>query len=299
MSNHGKPCQTTARIIFIYRSGSKTQRKNRSSSNSQNLNLNLHLSNFGSTTIHHDATCEAHDGINTSPSFITIPLCFRLSDFRFFINDDSDKTPIIMAEEWDNGEEEQPHDDGEEDENEEEDEEGGGETMNDGGDDAQQQQVGDDNDEHQQEEEGDGDGGGNGNDDDEEEDDILETGNDNVQIPEGVLLMRFCPHDSSMLYPKEDKRLRQLCYACRLCRYTENAANQPLIYRHEKKKEVGNILHTVPSAISDDPTLARSQKANCSNCGHYEAVFFQSDIAQSDSLALIFVCCNCDHKWVN
>ena len=58
----------------------------------------------------------------------------------------------------------------------------------------------------------------------------------------------------------------------------------------------GNILHTVPAAVADDPTLARSQQANCANCGHHEAVFFQSDTAQSDSLALIFVCCNCGHK---
>jgi DNA-directed RNA polymerase II subunit RPB9 len=99
--------------------------------------------------------------------------------------------------------------------------------------------------------------------------------------------------------PKEDKRTRTLQYACRLCRYTEPAPDQPLIYRYDLKKEVGNILHTVPSAVSDDPTLARSQNANCPNCGSNEAVFFMSDVAQSDSLALIFVCCNCDHKWVN
>lgn len=55
----------------------------------------------------------------------------------------------------------------------------------------------------------------------------------------------------------------------------------------------------MPSSIADDPTLARSSKANCLNCGHNVAVFFQSSIAQSDSLALIFVCCNCGHKWVN
>lgn len=98
---------------------------------------------------------------------------------------------------------------------------------------------------------------------------------------------------------QEDKRNRTLQYACRLCRYTEGAPDQPLIYRYDLKKEVGNILHTVPSAVSDDPTLARSQNANCANCGHNEAVFFMSDSTQSDSLALIFVCCNCDHKWVN
>ena len=116
---------------------------------------------------------------------------------------------------------------------------------------------------------------------------------------QGVLLMRFCPHDSSMLYPQEDKQNRALQYACRLCSYTEAAPEgQACIYRNEMKKEVGNILNTVPSAMSDDPTLARSNQANCSNCGHDTAVFFQSDIAQSDSLALVFVCCNCDHKWI-
>jgi DNA-directed RNA polymerase II subunit RPB9 len=141
--------------------------------------------------------------------------------------------------------------------------------------------------------------GADGEMEEEEEEDILETGEGDAGPNQDVLLMRFCPHDSSMLYPQEDKRARQLMYACRLCRYTEESGGQPLVYRNEKKKEVKNILHTVPSAISDDPTLARTQKANCENCGNQEAVFFQSAIAQSDSLALIFVCCNCDHKWVN
>ena len=105
-------------------------------------------------------------------------------------------------------------------------------------------------------------------------------------------------HFVSYKSSQEDKRDKVLQYGCRLCTYKEEAGNQPLIYRNERKKEVGNILHTVPSAISDDATLARSTKANCANCGHNEAVFFQSDAAQSDSLALIFVCCNCDYKWV-
>eukprot|EP00934_Nitzschia_sp_Nitz4_P002012 Nitzschia sp. Nitz4//scaffold2_size372955//65371//65997//NITZ4_000374-RA/size372955-snap-gene-0.64-mRNA-1//-1//CDS//3329546629//2012//frame0 len=134
--------------------------------------------------------------------------------------------------------------------------------------------------------------------DEDEDDDILDMGGDTTRELEG-LLMRFCPHDSSMLYPQEDKRNRSLQYACRLCRYTEPAPDQPLIYRNDLKKEVGNILHTVSPAISDDPTLARSHNTKCTNCNHTEAVFFQSDVAQADSLALIFVCCNCDHMWVN
>jgi DNA-directed RNA polymerase II subunit RPB9 len=133
----------------------------------------------------------------------------------------------------------------------------------------------------------------------EEEEDILDMGGDDTAIKDDeLILMRFCPHDSSMLYPQENRQTKTLQYACRLCEYNEPAADKPLIYRNDRKKEVKNILHTVPSAISDDPTLARSNRANCVNCGHNEAVFFQSDVAQADSLALIFVCCNCDHKWV-
>lgn len=113
----------------------------------------------------------------------------------------------------------------------------------------------------------------------------------------GALLMRFCPHDSSMLYPKEHKSTRTLQYACRLCQYAEQASN-PMIYRNAIKKEVKNVLSKVSGAIADDPTLPRSQNAACENCGHHEAVFFQSDTGQSDTLALIFVCCNCEHRWV-
>lgn len=111
-----------------------------------------------------------------------------------------------------------------------------------------------------------------------------------------ALLMRFCPHDSSMLYPKEHKASRTLQYACRLCPYTELSPN-PMIFRNVMKKEVKNVLHTIPGAISDDPTLPRSQNVQCENCGMNEAVFFQSDAGQSDSLALIFVCCHCQHRW--
>ena len=164
---------------------------------------------------------------------------------------------------------------------------------------------------------------------DEDEDDILGLDDAAAEAPpdhEGGLLMRFCPHDSSMLYPKvraqpiqhttlinspnmrmsltklltqENPSERKLVYACRLCRYTEYAAGQ-LIYKNVLKKEVGNILHTVPADVSDDPTLPRSQNAHCGKCGHSEAVYFQSDTSdvRSESLALIFVCCNCGYKWV-
>lgn len=102
-----------------------------------------------------------------------------------------------------------------------------------------------------------------------------------------------------LIITKEDKRSRTLRHACRLCRYSEES-HTPLIYRNRIKKEAINALQNIPSAISDDPTLPRSHNTSCDNCGHNEAVFFQSDTSdvRNDTLALIFVCCNCDHKWV-
>ena len=60
------------------------------------------------------------------------------------------------------------------------------------------------------------------------------------------------------------------------------------------------MLHKILWAVNDDPTLPRSQQASCENCGYNEAVFFQSDSSKvsGDTLALIFVCCNCEYKWV-
>lgn len=43
-------------------------------------------------------------------------------------------------------------------------------------------------------------------DEDEEEEDFLEMGGDDFVVQEDALLMRFCPHDSSMLYPQVRRR---------------------------------------------------------------------------------------------
>lgn len=39
-------------------------------------------------------------------------------------------------------------------------------------------------------------------DDDDEEDDVLDMEGTTINTQVGALLMRFCPHDSSMLYPQ-------------------------------------------------------------------------------------------------
>lgn len=46
---------------------------------------------------------------------------------------------------------------------------------------------------------------------DEDEEDILDMGDDEGIQQQDVLLMRFCPHDSSMLYPKVCFSNEELC----------------------------------------------------------------------------------------
>mmetsp|Transcript_16765 Transcript_16765/g.33450 ORF Transcript_16765/g.33450 Transcript_16765/m.33450 type:complete len:140 (+) Transcript_16765:70-489(+) len=113
-----------------------------------------------------------------------------------------------------------------------------------------------------------------------------------------VPLMQFCPYDSSMLYPKEDKKTKQLMYACKLCTYSEKATTN-LIFRNQLKQEASDILSNISPALIDDPTLSRSNEANCSECGHNTAVFFQSTATGQQSLPLVFICCACGHKWVS
>ena len=101
-----------------------------------------------------------------------------------------------------------------------------------------------------------------------------------------------------MLYPKEDRKNKKLMYACKLCDYKEDVTSN-LIYRNQLKQEASDILGTVSSGLVDDPTLSRSNEANCEECGHNTAVFFQSTATGQNSLPLVFICCACGHKWVS
>jgi hypothetical protein len=102
-----------------------------------------------------------------------------------------------------------------------------------GGDDDDDDDLGEENDQDHHND-------GEEEEEEEEEEDILDMEQE-VQVQQDALLMRFCPHDSSMLYPQENKREKVLQYACRLCRYSEPAPDAPLVYRNERKKEVVRI----------------------------------------------------------
>mmetsp|Transcript_5279 Transcript_5279/g.11549 ORF Transcript_5279/g.11549 Transcript_5279/m.11549 type:complete len:162 (-) Transcript_5279:490-975(-) len=99
----------------------------------------------------------------------------------------------------------------------------------------------------------------------EEEDDILGlddgAGGDVQMDHEGALLMRFCPHDSSMLYPKENRAEQKLLYACRLCRYTEYSIGQ-LIYKNVLKKRSRERTAHRPLGRERRPYLTEESKCS-------------------------------------
>mmetsp|Transcript_4804 Transcript_4804/g.9638 ORF Transcript_4804/g.9638 Transcript_4804/m.9638 type:complete len:151 (+) Transcript_4804:56-508(+) len=131
--------------------------------------------------------------------------------------------------------------------------------------------------------------------------DVMETDTQQTSTPTGqagVPLMQFCPYDSSMLCPKEDKKSKKLTYACRLCNYTTPSTNN-LIYRNTLKKEAASLLSNVTSSLVDDPTLSRTSNGSCPSCGGKEAVFFQSEVVGQEALPLIFICVGCGWKWVS
>mmetsp|Transcript_13479 Transcript_13479/g.19809 ORF Transcript_13479/g.19809 Transcript_13479/m.19809 type:complete len:119 (+) Transcript_13479:88-444(+) len=117
-------------------------------------------------------------------------------------------------------------------------------------------------------------------------------------MAEAAAEMRFCRECNNMLYPREDRMQKKLMFACRNCEYKEYVEN-PCIYVNRIIKATATKLDIIPPDITEDPTLQRSTDAHCEKCGFNEAVFFQAEqSAKSESLALIFVCCQCSHKWV-
>jgi DNA-directed RNA polymerase II subunit RPB9 len=113
-----------------------------------------------------------------------------------------------------------------------------------------------------------------------------------------IPLMKFCPHDSSMLVPLADNATKTLTYVCRQCKNHSEPADTNLVYLHRLKREQKDLLSTVSSALKDDPTLSRSFDALCAKCGCKEAVFFQDQGNTGTKINMINICCGCGNKWV-
>ena len=111
--------------------------------------------------------------------------------------------------------------------------------------------------------------------------------------PPGSVKLRFCPNSNDLLYPKEDRTLKKLVYACRNCEYEVDAVDS-CVYRH-------NIHHpsaettTVLRDVRTDPTLPRSVDVRCPKCDNSEAVFFS--LTTSEGMSLFFQCVACANRW--
>ena len=97
----------------------------------------------------------------------------------------------------------------------------------------------------------------------------------------------------------EDARYNKLMMVCKNCEFKEETDNK-VVYRNEMIASSQSKLELVDTALVGDPTLPRTDQANCPNCGEHVAVFFMSGQSQgTDSdMALIFICTACTHKWV-
>jgi len=110
--------------------------------------------------------------------------------------------------------------------------------------------------------------------------------------------IKFCQECNNMLYPKEDKELRKLLYACRNCDYQQEADN-PCIYVNKIQHDIDELTQIIGDVIAD-PTLPRTEDHPCVSCGHKEAVFFQSQTRRAqEGMRLYYVCTNpsCLHRW--
>jgi DNA-directed RNA polymerase II subunit RPB9 len=108
--------------------------------------------------------------------------------------------------------------------------------------------------------------------------------------------IRFCGRCNNYMEAHEGDRVLQ--FKCKTCNAVENT-DKRLVYKNQLKKKAETRLEAVDSAVAQDPTLPRTFDANCPNCSGKEAVFFQQESGRDSDMALIFLCVQCKHLWLN
>jgi DNA-directed RNA polymerase II subunit RPB9 len=113
-------------------------------------------------------------------------------------------------------------------------------------------------------------------------------------------MVRFCDECNNLLYPKEDVETRTLLYQCKLCGHTK-PADDPVIHRSVLLKPGENEV-VVMGDVTSDPTLPRTHRIRCPQCGNADVVYFQAGMGRrhdEHGMALFFVCNSraCNHRW--
>eukprot|EP00775_Hariotina_reticulata_P006586 gene6586-6814_t len=108
--------------------------------------------------------------------------------------------------------------------------------------------------------------------------------------------LKFCPATNDLLYPRENKELRQLQYYCKNSKHVEFAEERidNCVYVSEVKHDAKEQTMELKDVL-EDPTLPRTQDVSCPHCGHNEAVFYSSSSEQG--MTLVLNCLNCKHRW--
>jgi DNA-directed RNA polymerase II subunit RPB9 len=89
--------------------------------------------------------------------------------------------------------------------------------------------------------------------------------------------MKFCRECNNLLYPRENRDLKKLEYACRMCPYVDHSNHNSCVFVNEIIKDSSQSLEVILSDLNKDNTLQRSRTINCPNpraCSSHEAVFF-------------------------
>ena len=90
--------------------------------------------------------------------------------------------------------------------------------------------------------------------------------------------MKFCRECNNLLYPRENRELKTLEYACRMCPYIDHSnEHSSCVFSNELIKDSSTRLEVILSDMNKDSCLQRSKTAACRNpikCDCNEAVFF-------------------------
>ncbi|KAK2510689.1 Polr2i [Columba guinea] len=110
-----------------------------------------------------------------------------------------------------------------------------------------------------------------------------------------------------MLYPKEDKENRILLYAFDTGTSPSTGAMSPLPVRYRDQSQFGTGTSLFPQCRNcdyqqeaDNSCIYVNKITHEVECGHKEAVFFQSHSARAeDAMRLYYVCTapHCGHRW--
>ena len=104
-----------------------------------------------------------------------------------------------------------------------------------------------------------------------------------------------------MLYAEEEPSERALYFVCKICEYSEPAAEgnefENCVYKVDMEAKAMQLM--VNQDIVDDPTLQKRNILHCMNktkkCNNKEVICYNQ--ITHEKFDLIYVCTKCRHAW--